>query len=78
MFNVDGNLAGVEGLAAGTGLLTGDVARAVPVEEITCPVCDHPAGVVIIDLVVQQVTRRCEACGHRWVSAEAIRHDVVR
>jgi hypothetical protein len=70
--DVDGNLAGVEGLAAGTGLLTGDVVRTVPVSNVACPVCNRPAGALIIDLVAQEVTHRCDGCGHRWTRTEAV------
>lgn len=59
-------MASVEGLAAGTGLLTGSVARSASVD-VHCPSCDSGGEVVVIDLVAHAVSLRCPTCGHRWV-----------
>jgi len=66
----DSGMAEAEGLAAGTGLLTGEVARTTQVAAAACPLCDAPAEVVVIDLVAKQTSRSCPACGHRWTSDE--------
>jgi hypothetical protein len=66
----DGDLAQVEGLAAGTGLLTGDVARHRAAVPAVCPSCDGTGEVVVIDLVAHAVSRRCRLCGHRWTVEE--------
>ena len=63
-------LASVEGLAAGTGLLTGSVARAATVDA-RCPSCDAGGEVVVIDLVAHAVSLRCPTCGHRWMVDDA-------
>ena len=68
----DIELAEVEGRAAGTGLLTGEVVRNTPVADLPCPVCHWDAEVKVIDLVTHRVTRRCTACGHQWESYEAL------
>jgi hypothetical protein len=67
----DVDLAQAEGLAAGTGLLTGDVARSVQVRHgvpatAECPTCAGGAEIVVVDLVVGQTTLRCRSCGRRW------------
>jgi hypothetical protein len=67
----DVDLAQAEGLAAGTGLLTGEVARSVQVRRGTelrpdCPACDGPGEIVVVDLVAAQTTLRCRSCGRRW------------
>lgn len=65
-------MAEAEGLAAGTGLLTGDLARGRLVDAVPCPACAGPGEVIVIDLVTQVVSRRCSRCGHRWdVPSEA-------
>lgn len=68
----DRGMAEAEGLAAGTGLLTGEVARASDAPTVACPVCHHAAEVVVIDLVAQQTSRSCPSCGHRWTSDEPV------
>lgn len=65
----DGHMAEVEGLAAGTGLLTGELVRGVAVNDAPCPECSGTGEVVVIDLVAQLVARRCRVCGHRWETA---------
>lgn len=67
----DSNLAQAEGLAAGTGLLTGTVARTagqskVGVANEPCPTCQGESEIVVVDLVVHATTRRCRGCGRRW------------
>lgn len=71
-FQPDSGIAEAEGLAAGTGLLTGDVVRSSDVPPARCPVCDHAAEVVVIDLVAHQTKRSCPSCGHRWVTDEPV------
>jgi hypothetical protein len=55
-----------EGLAAGTGLLTGSVAEKVVTEVAACPQCRRPAVVDLLDLVDRQARYVCTACAHRW------------
>jgi uncharacterized protein YbaR (Trm112 family) len=55
-----------EGLAAGTGLLTGRVAEKVVTEVTACPQCRKPAVVDVLDLVDRQASYVCTACAHRW------------
>lgn len=67
----DSDLAQAEGLAAGTGLLTGTVARTagqskVSVPNEPCPACHSESEIVVVDLVVHATTRRCRSCGRRW------------
>jgi hypothetical protein len=67
----DSDLAQAEGLAAGTGLLTGTVARSVgqrkmPVPNPPCPACSGTSEIVVVDLIVQATTLRCQSCGRRW------------
>lgn len=67
----DTDMAQAEGLAAGTGLLTGTVAksagpRRVAVDNPTCPSCRGESEIVVVDLIVQATTLRCQACGRRW------------
>jgi len=71
--HVDGDMAEVEGLAAGTGLLTGELARSTHLEPVTCPECQGVGDAVVIDLVARVVTRRCQSCGHRWTTDEVLR-----
>jgi len=66
--------AHVEGLAAGTGLLTGSLARSVGRVDALCPACDADGEIVVIDLVAHAVSLRCPACGHRWAVDEAEIH----
>lgn len=69
----DSDLAIAEGLAAGTGLLTGTVARTagsgkVAAIDIDCAACGTPAEIVVVDLVADSTTLRCPSCGRRWTS----------
>jgi hypothetical protein len=67
----DADLAAAEGLAAGTGLLTGALARTtthVSPSATSCPVCHADSEVLVVDLVARSTTLRCQACGRRWVS----------
>lgn len=66
------DLAGVEGLAAGTGLLTGDLARAAGTEVVACPRCAGASEPVVIDLVAGLVVRACLRCEHRWERRETV------
>ncbi len=73
----DRDLAEAEGLAAGTGLLTGDTARQ-KVDTVPCPICTGVGDVVVIDLVARVVSRRCQSCGHRWDTDEPARNTSAR
>ena len=69
----DSDLAQAEGLAAGTGLLTGTVARSVGTRKVSlhdarCPGCDGPSEIVVVDLVAEATTLRCTECGRRWTT----------
>ena len=69
----DTDLAAAEGMAAGLGLLTGQVARsttrtAVPVED--CPGCGGPCAIVVLDLVGRSTTRKCVSCARRWTTSD--------
>ena len=69
----DSDLAQAEGLAAGTGLLTGTVARTAGARQAhavdaDCPVCGGKADIVVVDLVASSTTARCLSCSHRWTS----------
>jgi len=60
-----------EGLAAGTGLITGHLAdefRGAPSPgEVDCPACGHRATFTdVIDLVERRTHHHCEICRHRW------------
>jgi hypothetical protein len=70
--DLDRGLAGVEGLAAGTGLLTGDLARAAGTEVLPCPRCAGASEPVVIDLVAGLVVRSCLRCEHRWERSESL------
>lgn len=66
----DSDLAQAEGLAAGTGLLTGTVAKTarateVVVDDTTCPSCQGRCEIVVVDLIVHATTLRCQSCGRR-------------
>jgi hypothetical protein len=70
-FSPDTDLAQAEGLAAGTGLLTGTVARSagprvVSVPNPPCPTCAGVSDIVVVDLIVHSTTLRCQSCGRRW------------
>lgn len=67
----DSDLAQAEGLAAGTGLLTGTVARSAGATKVAdahpdCPSCSGPSEIVVVDLIVHATTLRCLECGRRW------------
>ena len=67
----DSDLAQAEGLAAGTGLLTGTVAKSaagskVAVAHPDCPSCSGQSEIVVVDLIVHATTLRCQSCGRRW------------
>jgi predicted RNA-binding Zn-ribbon protein involved in translation (DUF1610 family) len=68
----DSDLALAEGLAAGTGLLTGELARTVGTSRtdtaVRCVSCEVPAEVVVVDLIDEATTYRCPACGRRWTA----------
>jgi predicted Zn finger-like uncharacterized protein len=69
----DSDLAQAEGLAAGTGLLTGTVARSVGVRtastaDASCPSCGAASEIVVVDLIVHATTLRCPSCAHRWTT----------
>jgi len=63
-----------EGLAAGTGLLTGRVAEQVVTEVAECPQCRKPAVVDVLDLVDKQARYVCTACAHRWTVRDLSTH----
>jgi hypothetical protein len=67
VLQVDSDLAEAEGLAAGTGLLTGSLAGDVQIPEDTCPRCHSAGEVVSIDLLDDEVVRRCRSCALPWV-----------
>jgi hypothetical protein len=56
-----------EGMAAGTGLLTGSVAEKALHDVASCPYCSRPAVVDVLDLVDRQARYVCTACAHRWM-----------
>jgi hypothetical protein len=67
----DADLAEAEGLAAGLGLLTGQVARSTartsaPVAN--CPGCGGSCVIVVLDLVGRSSTRKCTSCARRWTT----------
>lgn len=71
MLRVDSDHAEIEGLAAGTGLLTGDLTRSATAATAPCPRCGKPGEVVAIDLVDEMTYRRCQSCPHAWSVSEA-------
>ncbi len=66
----DSDLAEAEGLAAGTGLLTGTVARTAGAQRVAtgteCPACGGESEIVVVDLIVGATTLRCQSCTRRW------------
>ncbi|MCB0976524.1 MAG: hypothetical protein KDB02_03610 [Acidimicrobiales bacterium] len=66
VLQIDSDLAEAEGLAAGTGLLTGSLVERADLPDETCPRCDGPGVVVSIDLLDGEVVRRCRSCAHAW------------
>lgn len=71
VLQVDSDHAEIEGLAAGTGLLTGDLTRSAAASNVPCPRCGKPGEVTAIDLVAQVTHRRCRSCAHAWSISEA-------
>ncbi len=70
----DGGLAEAEGLAAGTGLLTGSLVRPAAQAQVPCPTCGGASEVVVIDLVAHETSRSCRRCGRRWtVGAQPVK-----
>lgn len=70
----DADLAQAEGLAAGLGLLTGDVVRSGSLGSATtpaCPSCGGASEVAVVDLVGHSTTVRCRTCGRRWTTDHA-------
>lgn len=71
----DADLAQAEGLAAGLGLLTGEVVRTSrrldPDLTPACPSCGGASEVAVVDLVGRSTTVRCRACGRRWTTDHA-------
>jgi predicted Zn finger-like uncharacterized protein len=74
VFSVDFADAEAEGLAAGTGLLTGDLADSSDVRNAACPRCQasHRVEVDSVDLIAASVSRRCGSCGYAWTVAETV------
>lgn len=70
-FKVDSDHAEIEGLAAGTGLLTGDLTRTASAGEAPCPRCGGAGEVVAVDLVASSTHRRCRSCAHSWASVNS-------
>lgn len=68
VFQVDSDLAEAEGLAAGTGLLTGSLVDETDLPGGTCPRCDAEGEVISIDLLDGEVVRRCRTCAHSWAT----------
>lgn len=66
VLQVDSDLAEAEGLAAGTGLLTGSLAHEIDLPRVDCPRCHGESEVVSIDLLEGEVVRRCRSCAHPW------------
>lgn len=73
VFKVDSDLAEAEGLAAGTGLLTGSLVDETDLPGGTCPRCDADGEVISIDLLEDEVVRRCRTCAYSWETRAADR-----
>lgn len=71
ILRVDSDHAEAEGLAAGTGLITGGLTAGAAASMLPCPRCGELGEVVAIDLVAQMTHRRCQSCAHTWVISEA-------
>lgn len=71
VLRVDSDHAEVEGLAAGTGLLTGDLTPSTNVGAAPCPRCRKPSEVVAVDLLTEEMHLRCRSCAHAWVTGAA-------
>lgn len=65
-----GEPATAEGLAAGTGLLTGPSARARAGIPQPCPRCAGTGEVVMVDLISFEVIWRCASCQYEWAYAD--------
>lgn len=65
---VDVDHAEVEGRAAGTGLITGDLVQSEHIAAERCPRCSGIGEPMVVDLVASTVKRRCKRCGHNWSS----------
>jgi hypothetical protein len=64
--------ARTEGMAAGTGLLTGSVADAYAATASNCPRCRSKAVAIhVVDLVERRTDLCCQRCGHYW-SADGV------
>ena len=56
-----------EGMAAGTGLLTGSVADGYAADASTCPRCNTRAVAIhVVDLVERKTDLCCRRCRHYW------------
>lgn len=66
VLQVDSDLAEAEGLAAGTGLLTGSLVDEADLPGGSCPRCDGEGEVVSIDLLDGEIVRRCRSCAFPW------------
>ena len=64
----DRGMAEAEGLAAGTGLLTGDVARTTPVAVAPCPDGHRPWGGGVLALGARAAGGPSPWCGPAWPS----------
>lgn len=67
---VDVDHAEIEGRAAGTGLITGDLVQRAAAAPERCPRCRGIGEPTVVDLVASTVQRRCKRCGHSWDSYE--------
>ncbi len=76
ILKVDSDLAEAEGLAAGTGLLTGSLVEDAALPRAECPRCSGTGEVVSIDLLDGEVVRRCRSCAQAWSErrAQRVRH----
>ena len=71
VLRVDSDHAEVEGLAAGTGLLTGDLTRSTVTGPAPCPRCRKSSEVVAVDLLTEITHLRCRSCAHAWATGAA-------
>jgi hypothetical protein len=56
-----------EGMAAGTGLLTGRVADAYEASSAQCPKCQATTVAIhVVDLVERRTDLCCQRCRHYW------------
>lgn len=70
LLRVDSDHAEAEGLAAGTGLLTGDLTWSTVTSAEPCPRCRKPGEAVAVDLLTKMTHRRCPSCAHAWATDE--------